>query len=86
MDVVFTNLMDKRKQELTMPNPNTATQEGLDIPNQDTRIEVTRDILPVHCPQNGASLWDSHPRVYIPVEETGHAKCPYCGAEYILID
>ena len=69
-----------------MPNPHTATQEGLDIPNQDARIEVTRNILPVHCPMNGSSLWDSHPQVYIPVEETGRAKCPYCGAEYILID
>ncbi|PCJ86688.1 MAG: hypothetical protein COA54_08240 [Thiotrichaceae bacterium] len=69
-----------------MPNPNTATEDGLDVPNQDARIEVTRDVLPVHCPLTGSSLWDSHPRVYIPVEETGSARCPYCGAEYILID
>lgn len=69
-----------------MPNPNTATQEGLDTPNQDARIEVSRDVLPVHCPMKGSSLWDSHPQVYIPVEETGSARCPYCGAEYILID
>ena len=69
-----------------MTNPNTATQEGLDTPNQDNRIEVTRDVLPVHCPLAGSSLWNSHPQVYIPVEETGRAKCPYCGAEYILVD
>ncbi|HHJ35470.1 MAG TPA: zinc-finger domain-containing protein [Gammaproteobacteria bacterium] len=69
-----------------MPNPNTAKREDLDVPNQDMRIEVTRDVLPVHCPLNGSSLWNSHPRVYIPVEETGRARCPYCGAEYILID
>jgi uncharacterized Zn-finger protein len=29
-------------------------------------------------------LWNSHPRVYLPIEETGWAKCPYCGAEYNL--
>jgi uncharacterized Zn-finger protein len=29
-------------------------------------------------------LWNSHPRVYLPIEQTGWAKCPYCGAEYIL--
>jgi uncharacterized Zn-finger protein len=29
-------------------------------------------------------LWNSHPRVFLPVEETGEAKCPYCGAEYYL--
>ena len=69
-----------------MTNPHTATQKGLDTPNQDTRVEVTRDVLPVHCPMKGSSLWDSHPQVYIPVAETGSAKCPYCGTEYILID
>ncbi len=69
-----------------MPNPHTATQEGLETPNQDARIEVTRDVLPIHCPMPGSSLWNSHPQVFIPVEETGKAKCPYCGTEYILID
>ncbi len=69
-----------------MVNPETAKQDGLETPNQDVRIEVTRAVLPVHCPMKGASLWNSHPRVYIPVEETGSAKCPYCGAEYVLVD
>jgi len=69
-----------------MPNPETAARDDMDTPNQDSRIEVTRNILPVHCPLKGSSLWNSHPRVYIPVEETGSATCPYCGAEYILID
>jgi len=30
------------------------------------------------------SLWNAHPRVYLPIEDTGFAKCPYCGAEYTL--
>jgi uncharacterized Zn-finger protein len=30
------------------------------------------------------SLWNSHPRVYLPIEQTGLAKCPYCSAEYVL--
>jgi uncharacterized Zn-finger protein len=29
-------------------------------------------------------LWNSHPKVYLPIAETGEAKCPYCGAEYYL--
>jgi len=73
-------------EETNMPNPHTATQQGLETPNQDARIEVSRDILPVHCPMPGSSLWNSHPQVFIPVEETGKAKCPYCGTEYILIE
>ncbi len=69
-----------------MPNPHTATRQGLDTPNKQTRYEVSRDDLPVHCPMRGSSLWNSHPQVYIPVEDHGSAKCPYCGAEYVLKD
>jgi len=32
----------------------------------------------------GMSRWNSHPRVFLPVEETGEARCPYCGAMYVL--
>ncbi|MGD8514765.1 MAG: zinc-finger domain-containing protein [Granulosicoccaceae bacterium] len=54
--------------------------------NVQTRYEVTRADLPLHCPMPGSSLWDSHPRVFLPIEDTGKAKCPYCGAEYVLKD
>ncbi len=30
-------------------------------------------------------LWNSHPRVYLPILESGAAKCPYCSAEYTLL-
>ena len=69
-----------------MPNPKTAERTDLDVPNETMVHEVLRNVLPIHCPMPGSSLWDSHPRVYIPVEETGSAKCPYCGCEYILKD
>ncbi len=32
----------------------------------------------------GMYLWNSHPKVYLPVQETGEATCPYCGALYYL--
>jgi uncharacterized Zn-finger protein len=51
-----------------------------------TRFEVSRSALPLHCPMEGSTLWNSHPRVYLPIEKTGNAKCPYCGAEYHLKD
>jgi len=41
--------------------------------------------LPLACPMPGMSLWNSHPRVFLPIEKSGEAKCPYCGASYILI-
>lgn len=54
--------------------------------NTQNRYEVTRDALPLSCPTPGMALWNSHPRVYLPLEEEGKSICPYCGAEYVLID
>jgi uncharacterized Zn-finger protein len=48
------------------------------------RYEVTAADLPLSCPMNDMRVWDAHPRVYLPIEATGHAVCPYCEAEYIL--
>lgn len=47
-------------------------------------IEVTEKDLPLHCPTPSMSLWDAHPRVFLPIEETGEALCPYCGTLYKL--
>lgn len=54
--------------------------------NASTRYEVTKDDLPLSCPMPGMSLWNSHPKVFLPIQKTGKEQCPYCGAEYILID
>lgn len=55
-------------------------------PNAETRYEVTKADLPLHCPMPDSSLWNSHPKVFLPIEDTGRAICPYCGAEYVLVD
>lgn len=70
-----------------MVNPNTAAQqENYSTPNAKTAVEVKLSDLPVHCPMEGSSLWNSHPRVYIPVQENGgEARCPYCGAMFKLL-
>jgi uncharacterized Zn-finger protein len=47
-------------------------------------IEITRAQLPLHCPMPATALWNSHPRVFLPIEETGEARCPYCGTLYVL--
>ena len=69
-----------------MPNSKAATETDMDTPNESLKYDVSRDVLPIHCPMPGTSLWNSHPRVYIPVEETGVARCPYCGCEFRLVD
>jgi len=56
----------------------------LKTPNAANKYEVTAADLPLHCPMPDTTLWDSHPRVFLPIEETGEAKCPYCGALYVL--
>ncbi len=62
-----------------------ANSEELLTPNSSNRYELKESDLPAHCPMPGMSLWDSHPRVYLPIKENGGmAKCPYCGAEYSL--
>jgi uncharacterized Zn-finger protein len=62
------------------------TDDGTATPNALPRYDITRADLPLHCPLPGSSVWNSHPRVYLPVEEQGRATCPYCGAEYVLED
>ena len=59
---------------------------GKNTPNDKESYEVSRKELPLHCPLPDMSLWNSHPRVYLPIEKTGTAKCPYCGTEFKLKD
>jgi uncharacterized Zn-finger protein len=54
--------------------------------NAQHRYQVQRSDLPLSCPMPGMYLWNSHPKVYLPIEETGEAKCAYCGAQYVLAD
>jgi uncharacterized Zn-finger protein len=52
--------------------------------NTQRRVEVTAADLPLHCPMPSQVLWNAHPRVFLPIEKTGEALCPYCGTLYIL--
>jgi len=53
-------------------------------PNDKNHYEITKADLPLHCPMDGMSLWNSHPKVYLSLDKSGKAKCPYCGADYTL--
>ncbi len=54
--------------------------------NAEQRYEVRRADLPLSCPMPDMALWNSHPKVYLPIEASGEATCPYCGARYVLKD
>ncbi|MFU8877197.1 MAG: zinc-finger domain-containing protein [Wenzhouxiangellaceae bacterium] len=54
--------------------------------NTERKYTIRRSELPLSCPTPEMELWNSHPRVYLPIEATGHALCPYCGARFELED
>lgn len=56
--------------------------------NAEKRYTVQRSALPLSCPTPEMALWNSHPRVYLPIEAAPdhQAKCPYCGALFVLAD
>lgn len=55
--------------------PSEKTQETIMVASED---------LPLSCPRAQDELWNMHPRVYLPIEKTGEAACPYCGTKYVL--
>lgn len=48
--------------------------------------EITSADLPLACPPRDDRVWDAHPRVYLPLEESGSVVCPYCSTRYTLKD
>jgi uncharacterized Zn-finger protein len=71
----------RRKGSITV---TAARSDKLIQPNAQHQYEVTVSDLPLACPMPGMHLWNSHPRVFLAVEKTGSAKCPYCSAEFTL--
>ena len=68
-----------------MPRAHPAADQRTPA-NAAMRYEVTRADLPLCCPMPAMRLWDSHPKVYLPIEAEGECACPYCGAVYVLKD
>lgn len=66
------------------PRPGTVDQD-LETPNAERVYRIRRADLPLHCPLQSMYLWNSHPKVYLPIEVTGEAKCPYCSSSYELV-
>lgn len=59
-------------------------EQSGNIPNDKPEQNISKKDLPLHCPLPEISLWNSHPKVYLPIEETGNAQCPYCGTKFTL--
>ncbi len=50
------------------------------------RYEVHSTDLPLSCPMPNMTLWDGHPKVYLDIQTNGEVSCPYCGADYVMIE
>jgi len=66
---------------MTRVNPAQNAQRAA---NAELSYTVSHADLPLSCPLPSMALWNSHPRVYLPIETGGSAKCPYCGAVFQL--
>lgn len=69
-----------------MSHATDAADTRLETANTQSVYQVSRVNLPLSCPTAEQKLWNSHPRVYLPIEESGEATCPYCSAHYLLVD
>jgi uncharacterized Zn-finger protein len=52
-------------------------------PQKDIHYVTSKD-LPLSCPRPDQTLWNMHPRVYLPIKQEGTVVCPYCSATYTL--
>ena len=48
-------------------------------------IDITAHDLPLACPMPSMNLWNAHPKVMIPLNHGGEARCPYCGTLYRFV-
>ena len=78
------DLIDEMIESVAMVRVGTIEQKLISA-NAENKYGVRARDLPLSCPMPGMYLWNSHPKVYLPIEETGEAKCPYCGALYVML-
>lgn len=67
-----------------MSAPSVADYKRL---GDSREVVIKAQNLPLHCPTDETALWCSHPRVFLPIEDSVDktARCPYCGTLYRLI-
>lgn len=62
------------------------TETAAKTQDSQQSIAISREDLPLSCPRSQDEVWNMHPRVYLPIEQSGDAVCPYCGVRYQLSD
>jgi uncharacterized Zn-finger protein len=60
--------------------------ESDSLPCSQVKQVIKRSELPLSCPNDHVTLWNGHPKVYIPLAESKEETCPYCGTHYTLVE
>lgn len=68
---------------MTASDPQASPQNA-EPANARQRYVVGMKDLPLSCPLPEMALWNSHPRVFLPIEAEREVQCPYCGAHFVL--
>ena len=68
-----------------MPAESTINRSDLTEPNAAKTYTVKRADLPLSCPTPDMSLWNSHPRVYLPSKIRVRLFAPTAG-QFMLED
>ncbi len=55
------------------------------IKKKDVWHEIDDSMLPLACPLPEETLWDKHPRVYLPIKKEIKSMCPYCGNKFVYV-
>ncbi|MCF6225277.1 MAG: zinc-finger domain-containing protein [Xanthomonadales bacterium] len=67
-----------------MAHTTDANNPDLIPANTQQSYQISHADLPLSCPMPNMKIWNSHPRVFLPLDAEGKAHCPYCGADYNL--
>ncbi|MDF2529199.1 MAG: hypothetical protein K0Q57_79 [Gammaproteobacteria bacterium] len=70
----------------TSGNVSKNPEKPLEQAQQIQEHIISKADLPLSCPTPEMTLWNAHPRVFLPIERTGSAVCPYCSTKYVLKD
>ena len=64
--------------------PASSAPQTAEPANARTHYVVGIKDLPLSCPLPEMALWNSHPRVFLPIEAERECQCPYCGAHFVV--
>lgn len=63
---------------------NAMSDEKKKMASCARKYAITESDLPLSCPMDDMTLWNAHPKVFLPLDKQGKATCYYCGATYEL--